>query len=201
MLEIITLQVLRNIFDIECTSRMSAMSRMVYINSLIWHFEDKEANHANLKGFDISRLKIKNYSKFSKNYEEMQKCGLVIINEKSITFMDVWSKYIDKKRLDRISPEEFVAMSNLKKIDQFEKELIGNKGLFELSRMKYKLTEAQVSKLVEIFIKEQKTTEKLYSGASDCIRHCTNWIGTNHEKLKTAISTPKSGGRILGLEP
>lgn len=201
MLEIITLQVLRNIFDIECSKKLSAMGKMVYINSLIWHFEDKEPNHANLKGFDISRLKIKNYSKFSNYYEEMQRCGLVVVNEKTITFLDVWSKHIDKKRLERITPDEFVAMSNLKEIDAFEHELIGNRGLFELARMKHKLNEQQVSKMVEIFIKEQKTTKKLYSGASDCIRHCTNWISTNHEKLRTAVTAQKIGGKILGLEP
>lgn len=199
MLDIITLKVIRNIFDLECIHKLSAMTKIVYINSLIWHFEDKEPNHANLKGFDISRIKIKNYQKFANYYEEMQKAGLVIITEKNITFIDHWSKHIDKKRLERVNIEEYVAMSNLKPISDFEDELLNSQGLYEMAHIRNRLNKQSTESLLNVFIKEQKTVNKLYTNTGECIKHFLFWLPKNQDKLKH-VTQPKTGNRILGLE-
>ena len=54
--------------------------------------------------------------------------------------------------------------------------------------------------LIELFIAEQKTFDKKYSGFSDCIKHFTYWLPNNIKKLTTQTpTTVKSKGKILGI--
>lgn len=203
MLQIITLFTINSIFEIECQQPLSPMAKMVYINTLTHHFMTKEANHSNLKGFDVEKSVMKNYSQIEKYYKEMQQAGIAIISNEYITFPDVWSRHIDKKQLTRQSPEEIIAtLTPLKPIKSFEEELMDLKGqgeIFNLVAMKNGISVMQAKELLPIFIYEQHTMKKEYPSIGQVIWHFVHWSRKDYNQKKQSTTKPK-GNRIIGME-
>lgn len=174
---------------------------MVYINTLTHHFETKEANHSNLKGFDIEKSVIKNYETFEKYYKEMQMAGIVIISNELITFPAVWTSYVDKKLLTRQSPEEIVATAGvLRPIEDFEEELKAQSEIFNLVAMKNGISVLQAKELLPIFIYEQKTMKKPYPSIGQVIFHFMNWSRKDYNQKKSAPVTKIKGNKFLGMD-
>lgn len=197
MLTIINLYTIDKIFSEVSTVKLSGQSQMIYINCLMHHFRNKPPKISSSVAFEIFEEDFKDYSKYKKNFQELHKSGLVTIGAKSIIFNNVWGKYIDKTKLEKVSPEEYVAGFNFQSISSFKQEIINSRSLLELVQMRYKITKVQLEKLIEIFIKEQETFDKKYHNFSDCIKHCTYWIGSNLDKIPKESSV-KSTGKILG---
>ena len=85
-------------------------------------------------------------------------------------------------------------------IEHFKADLINNNSIIELASMKYSIKKDDLPALIELFIAEQKTFDKKYSGFSDCIKHFTYWLPNNIKKLTTQTpTTVKSKGKILGI--
>ena len=197
MLKVITLYTIQKIFELEATDTVSQMTKLVYINTLMHYFEDKEATTANCGTFEILKADIKNPTRTMKYFYELENACLVVIGENTISFENKWYKYIDKSKLDKISPEEHVAMASAMPGKSFEKDLLGNVNAFDLLGMRHKLSPERISELIKEFIMESAAKNKTYYNAGDCANHCINWF---NKKMQFAPKNPQKGtGKILGM--
>jgi hypothetical protein len=195
MLEVITLFTINKIFEnAEC--KLSAYSQMLYINCLIHYFKDKTPKVSSATAFEINKADFNSYDKYKKNLEQLNEAGLITIGENSIVFNNVWGQYIDRDKLEKVSPYEYVANFSYKPVKEFENELRGSVNIRELAKLKYKLNDNQIDRLIETFIKEQVTFEKTYPNFSECIKHCSYYIGQNIDKVQK--ETIKNNTKILG---
>jgi hypothetical protein len=197
MLTVINLYTIDKIFNEESTIKLKPLTKMLYINCLMHHFKDKKPTVSSAVAFEIFINEIKEYDKFEKLFQELHKAGLITIGLKSIVFNNVWGKHIDRSKLDKVNPTEYVAGFSFKPALDFKKELLENESLVDLCGMRYKINKGQVMSLIELFIKEQGTFEKTYSNFSDCIRHFTMWAGKNLDRAPKEIV--KSNNKLLGL--
>ena len=198
MLHIINLFVIDKIFTEVAEVRLSPMSKMLYINCLTHHFTDKPCNVSSAVAFEIFEDDIKGYDKYRRYFQELHKAKLVTIGIRVIVFNNVWGKYIDRSKLNSVSPEKYVAGFSFRPIDDFKEDLLKSNQLVELSQMKHRLSKSQIKKLIDIFIAEQRTFQKKYTNLSDCIKHCTYWIGNNSHQAPA--ENIKSSGKILGRD-
>jgi hypothetical protein len=137
--------------------------------------------------FSIFINEIKNYSKFEKVFQELHKAGLVIISEKEVAFQNVWGKYIDRTKLDKTTPDEFVANFVFKKASVFKEEMLKSDMVYETVRMKYKIEDGDVTELLNMFVMEQDSMEKTYSNYSDCVKHFYNLLPKSIAKMKSEM--------------
>jgi hypothetical protein len=197
MLTVLNLYVIDKIFNEESTTPLRPMTKILYINCLTYQFKEKKPTVSNAIAFEIFIKDIPNYDKHERAFVELHKSSLIAIGLKTVVFNNVWGKHIDRRKLDKVDPMEYVAGFSFHGAMTFKKELYENQSLFELCGMKYKINEMQVKRLIELFIKEQSTFEKTYSNFSDCIRHFTMWAAKNLDKVPKEIV--KSNGKLLGL--
>jgi hypothetical protein len=165
------------------------------------HFKEKSATVSNAVAFEMFEEDFGDFSRFKIPMQELHKAGLIEIGTNKIAFHNTWGKHIDKTQLEKVNPDEFVGNFNFLGIENFEKDLKENNQIIELSQMKYKIRKEDVQKLMELFIMEQKTFNKKYTGLSDCIKHFTYWLPSQIKQMpKEANKQVKSQGKILGYE-
>ncbi len=196
MLNVITLYTIDKILNEDSEVKLSPMAKMLYINCLTHHFRNKPATVVNAVAFDLFKNDIRGYERYQRHFEELHKGGLVAIGMDRISFNNCWGKHIDRAKLEKTSPDEFVAGVTCSTPEQFKKELLSNQTMFELVGMKYKATHKQVEMLIDLFIKEQSTFEKKYINFADCVKHFTYWLPHNLDKAPK--ESVKSGGKLLG---
>lgn len=197
MLKVISLHTIQKIFEYEVLKPVSALSKLSYINTLIFYFEGKEATVDNCKAFEIPINQVKNPNKTMKYYIELQEAGLVKINDTTISFPNKWFKYIDKNLLDKVTPQEYVGMVGAKSITEFEQNLLKGGSAFELLGMRHKLSTQRITELIREFILEQKTKESVYYSDADVAKHCINWF---NKRIPLLPKSQQGGtGKILGL--
>lgn len=197
MLTVINLYTIDMIFS-DCSDyKLKPLSKMLYINCLMHHFREKKPTVVNATAFDIFINDIPNYAVYERSFQELHKAGLVVIGISEVRFLNVWGMHIDRSKLDKVSPEEFVAGLTFSKASKFNEEMLKSDSLFELLQMKYKVSRKQIETLVSLFVKEQDAFDKKYTSFSDCIKHFTYWIPNNISKAQN--ETVKTGAKILGL--
>ena len=196
MLTIINLYAINKIFTEDAQADLSPLAKMLYINCLTHHFKDKQPSVANAVAFDIFINDIKGYDKFQHYFEELHKAGLVAITFDRVSFANAWGRHIDRSKLNNVNPNTYVAGFTFSSPEEFKNELIGNRGLLELSGMKYKINERQVEFLITLFVKEQTTLEKKYINLADCTKHFIYWIPANIDKAPK--ENVKSTNKLLG---
>jgi len=196
MLNLITLNVIDKIFNEKAECKLSGMAQMIYINCLMHHFRDKPAKVSNAIAFELSEDDFKNFDKYKKYMIELQKAGLITIGKK-VVFNNVWGQLIDRSKLEKVKPDEFVGGFVMKQASQFKDELLNNESMFELMKMKHKIRKPQAIALLELFIKEQDTLEKKYCNLSECLKHYLYWAPGNADKAQ--VATASSQGKILGM--
>ena len=197
MLTVLNLFVIDKIFEEVSEKKLGATARALYVNCLIKHFKEKAATVSGAVAFEMFLSDFDNFEKYRNTMQELHKAKLVTIGLNSVAFANVWGKYIDRSQLEKVSSDEYLAGFQFQSVTKFKDELVNSEGLLELSAMKHKLSKLQVGKLVELFVKEQETFEKKYTNFSDCIKHCSYWIGMNADKVPKEII--KSSGKILGI--
>jgi hypothetical protein len=193
MLKIINLFIIDRIFNQVAKCKLSAKAQMLYINCLMHHFKYLDAKQYNTNAFDIMIDEFPNYEKYVGLLKELDNASLIEMSNGRILFYNVWSPFINKLLLD--NPTQEIVQ---KSVVEFKEELMLSEQLIELSAMKYKLSKTQVGKLIELFVKEQEAFKKCYLTYSDCIKHLTYWMGTNHHKIPKEIV--KSTNKMLGKE-
>lgn len=199
MLKVINLYVIDRIF-MECDSKISPKAKMLYINCLTHHFKEKSPLVSNAVAFEMFEEDFGDFSRFRVPMQELHKAGLIEIGVNKIAFNNTWGKHIDRSQLEKVNAMEYVAGFSFNGIEHFKADLINNNSIIELASMKYSIKKDDLPALIELFIAEQKTFDKKYSGFSDCIKHFTYWLPNNIKKLSTQTpTTVKSKGKILGI--
>ncbi len=191
MLKVFTLYIIDRIFNEECFKKPTPLAQILYINCITHHFRNLEAREENAHSFEMPLNEFPNFEKHKKQLINLEEEGLVDVNEERILFYNVWSKYISKSQL-----ESSLQSVTFYGVDEFKKELYESSRLIELSTLKYKISETQVKKLIELFVLEQMEYEKKYQSYGECVKHFSYWMGLNHHK--TPKETIKSNNKMLG---
>lgn len=196
MLRIINLFVIDKIFTEVSEINLSALSKMLYINCLTYHFKDKPAKVSSAVAFEILNIEVTNYNKYEKYFIELHKAELVVLSDNKILFNNVWGQFIDRSNLEKVSANEYVAGFTFQSVTDFKNELFENKKMYDLAMMKNKLSKSQIDKLLDLFIKEQETFETKYNNFSECVKHFSYWISKNIDSAQLLVV--KSSGKMLG---
>jgi hypothetical protein len=188
--ELITLQTIKNLLDLSKTD-LSSKDKMLYINCLYGYFVDKTATIENLESFDIYINDLKNYSSWSKNFENLHNAELIEVTKTKITFFNHWSNFIN---LDVVITEE-------EKFDNgIEQKLLENRSMIDVVGMKNRLSIDQIKQLIKIFVKEQKATDSKHKDEGEYAKHFIYWVRTNLDNVsQEKQSSVKSAGKLLGL--
>ena len=175
MLKLISLHTINSIFKLDSLiNSISSKAKIAYIQCLTYHFEDLDPKIVNLKGFYISK-KVINQKSLSL-FLELEKAGLVVVNEDSITFINHWAKYIDKSKLNKVQAHEYLALMDYKKAIDYKQDILNSGTFFELIQMEFKIDANKVVCLVNRFFNEQNAHEQSYPNYQNASRHCLSWI-------------------------
>lgn len=196
MLKQISLYAIKQIFEKEATIKISANSKMCYISCLMHHFDGLPANLDALAGFDLQKRDIKNFARLFNNFLEMSEAGLIKINEHSITFFNHWAKHVDKTRLERANPHEYLGTLNWQKAAEFKENLLKNENLYDLLGIQKGASAQIVKEKIDLFIKEQTAVEKMYPNLTECTKHFINWF--NKTVPAATKNSLKSTSKLLG---
>jgi hypothetical protein len=196
MLSIITLETIDKIFSERFECKVQPMSKILYINCLMGHFKNLEANEKNAIAFELFYSDIKGYETWKNNFTELHKAKATTLTPQFIIFNNLWGRYIDRSSFNEKGTA--IYESQLKTADHFKQELLGNQTMFEVTGMKHKLSKESMVQLIDLFVKEQEAISTKYENASECTRHFIYWARSNGSKLQTMPDVVKSTGKILG---
>jgi hypothetical protein len=187
----ITLHTIDEIFNNEASHKPSVYAIMLYINCLTHHFKKKEPYITNLSEFTLAKVSIPNHTSYVSLFAELEKASLIKIQDESYLFFNVWTKHMDISSMnnDLFISKSFTCMD-------FKDQIYKSDQLIELCAMKYKISKAQVIKLMQSFFDEQSAIDTKYPNEQECKKHFLYWIAYNKDKL--ASETVKSNSKILG---
>ena len=174
MLKLFSLHTLNSIFNQDSLISLSAKAKIAYIQCLTYHFEDLEPKIVNLQSFELHKRVVN--QKSIVYFQELEKAGLVIINESTITFINHWHKYIDKSQLEKVKAHEYLGLMDYKKANDYKDELLKSDSFSELLQMEFKIDKDKVVYLVNRFFNEQNAVEQSYANYQSASRHCLSWI-------------------------
>jgi len=195
MLKLINLYTIDKILNEVAEIKLSTTAKFLYINCLTHHFRDKPATTSNSIAFDIFISDIPDFKKLENHFEQLDKAGLIEIQDRRIKFLNHWGQSIDRTLLDKLTE---VSMGTVSKLaSEYKEELLNRQSLYELIGMQHKLSIKQIDVLIETFVKEQDTFEKKYSSFSDCLKHFSNWVRKTPSKpvSQTIVSNRKVIGK------
>ena len=187
MLKLFSLHTLNSIFNQDSLISLSAKAKIAYIQCLTYHFEDLEPKIINLQSFELHKRVVN--QKSIVYFQELEKAGLVIINESTITFINHWHKYIDKSQLEKVKAHEYLGLMDYKKANDYKDELLKSDSFSELLQMEFKIDKDKVVYLLNRFFNEQNAIEQSYANYQSASRHCLSWI---RKEMKNSI-----GGGII----
>jgi hypothetical protein len=188
MLKLLTLDTINKIFKNQ-EKPISALSKMIYINCLTFHFENLSATFNNACSFELFNSDI-DIKKFQKNFVELHKAGYVIMKDNSVYFENLWGQLIDRSKLKK----DAVFQTNFNTIDWWWTDLFHSKTTEENIMKNCKITQKQYQDNLALFINEQQATEKTYNNLNEVTRHFFYWT----QKKFPSINQPKSH-KILGM--
>lgn len=174
MLKLISLHTLNKIFDQEAIIKLSPKAKIAYMQCVTFHFEDLAPKLANLQPFELQKGIINQRS--LPLFQELEKAGLVINNETTITFVNHWAKHIDKSKMERAPAHEYLGLMNYKKAIEYKPELLKHQGFYEITKMQCKISADRVTELINMFFKEQDAHEESFPNYQAASRHCLSWI-------------------------
>ena len=174
MLKLFSLYTINSIFNLDSLIILSAKAKIAYIQCLTYHFEDLEPKIINLQSFELNKQVINQKSLVY--FQELDKAGLVKLNDNTITFINHWHKYIDKSQLEKVKAHEYLGLMDYKKAIDFKDELSNNQTFSELLQMEFKIDKDKVVYLVNRFFNEQNAVEQSYANYQSASRHCLSWI-------------------------
>lgn len=155
MLSIITLFVIEKIFS--GAGPIGLEARGLYIHCLIHRFSKLEAKTANTTAFEIHNDDIKNFEKHKKLFIQLEKAGLVSVSVNTINFHNMWGTHIDRTKLEKSKPEEFVGSFQMRDVEFYANDLYKSDGVIETCKMKHGLKEQEIIKMMKAFILEKKS--------------------------------------------
>lgn len=174
MLKLISLYTIDKIFEQEAIVKISPKSKVAYMQCLIKHFGELEPKLSSLQAFSFEKNIINQRS--LPLFSELEMAGLVIIETDQITFVNHWHKYIDKTKLEKVKPHEYLGMVNYKKAEDYRETLLSHQGFSEIAQMQCKISAEKVIELINLFFKEQGAHEESYASYQAASRHCLSYI-------------------------
>ena len=193
MLKQLNLYVIDKIFTEVAKISLSAKAQIVYVNCLIHYFKDKEHTEENCESFILEFTEHPRLEKYQNEWSELENAGLMVREPKCLIFRNAWITYIKRPSDSMIPPQNYVGAFEIKSFEEFKTELLNNDSLRELCAMKYKVSNENYTKLVELFLTEQKAFNKKYINSMDLIKHFTFWIPHNAPK-----NVEKKKPKLLG---
>ena len=192
MLSVITLHTIKQIFDNDLETKLTASEKMFYINCLMYHFEGKPKTLQGSFAFELPMDSFGEWAKFEKTANKLRLAGLVKIKESSVFFVNVWGKYLDLQELPK---EEKI----FKHSEQFKSGVI-NEEMKHLLSTKYGtvVTVERLKALATLFCNEQNVVKNTYQNEKEFKKHFIAWCKYNITKTNNEIV--KSTGKILGLQ-
>lgn len=187
MLKHISLHTINSIFNLDSLFSLSAKAKVAYLQCLTYHFEDLEPKMVNLQSFELQKRIVN--QKSIVYFQELEKAGLVKINENTITFINHWHKYIDKSSFEKVKAHEYLGLMDYKKANDYKDELLNSDSFSELLQMEFKIDRQKVVYLLNRFFNEQNAIEQSYANYQSASRHCLSWI---RKEMKNT-----SGGGII----
>jgi hypothetical protein len=197
MHSLFTFEVIEKIFNQRAEQKTSSLAKMLYLNCLMAHFRDKEANEKNATGFELFRNEIKNYDKWSTQFIELHKAKLISVTSDMLVFHNHWGTFLDRTEI--VLKENIKITIGAEHVEEYHNYLIENKHLVDLIAMKNKWTQTQILEVIDLFMKEQLALCTQYNSTQDCVRHLISWIGINAQKLNIKTQASKSKNKIIGL--
>lgn len=187
MLKHISLHTINSIFNLDSLFSLSAKAKVAYLQCLTYHFEDLEPKMVNLQSFELQKRIVN--QKSIVYFQELEKAGLVKINDDTITFINHWHKYIDKSSFEKVKAHEYLGLMDYKKANDYKDELLNSDSFSELLQMEFKIDRQKVVYLLNRFFNEQNAIEQSYANYQSASRHCLSWI---RKEMKNT-----SGGGII----
>ena len=187
MLKHISLHTINSIFNLDSLFSLSAKAKVAYLQCLTYHFEDLEPKMVNLQSFELQKRIVN--QKSIVYFQELEKAGLVKINENTITFINHWHKYIDKSSFEKVKAHDYLVLMDYKKANDYKDELLNSDSFSELLQMEFKIDRQKVVYLLNRFFNEQNAIEQSYPNYQSASRHCLSWI---RKEMKN-----NSGGGII----
>lgn len=202
MLRVITLHTIQQIFQTEATQQVSAMAQMAYIRCLTHYFADLPANRENCVAFTLRFAQMNNGPRSRKYFEELAQAGLVTLTDKTVEFLPVWHRHIDRSKLDPTDVMERVGiMTGARPAEDYRNDIENNQSFKDLIGMKHGISEqdleARVKPLIDEFLKEQQAKHKVYYNPTEAIGHCISWIGKRLPVVDRA-QMRKAAGNFIG---
>lgn len=176
MLKVFTLHTFKMIFE-GLDNELSSYAKMLYINCLIHHFENLELSEKNSHAFKIYKTEM-DFNKSIKGFIELEKSGLISIEDSHIVFNNFWGQYIDRSAL--INPFKEDAFNS---VARFKKEILESELTREYILMKYRIPYENYASLVNKFVDQQVALNKTYSDLHEVTKHFYYWVGKNKNNL------------------
>lgn len=202
MLNIITLFTIDKIFETakQKQVKLSAKSKMLYINFLTHHFKDKPPLVVNAHAFSIKKNSFK-IEMFTNEIQQLTNAGLIEQRLEEIHFPNLWGMYIDRTKLKIQTQSDG---ENLNTINAFAQELRTSSKIKDYLMRALKLSEKHYQEFLEEFIAEQAFTEKEYFNEQSAKTHFTNWLKSKLKDLPEHRQTNRtqipSSNKILGRD-
>jgi hypothetical protein len=182
-------------------------ARGLYVHCLIYHFSKLEAKTANITAFEIYNTDIKNFERHRKTFIQLDKAGLVSVNLNTVAFHNMWGAHIDRTKLEKSKPEEFIGAFEMKPPSFYANDLYKSKGVIETCIMKHGLKEQEVKKMMEAFVGEKESSETAYQSLRAFITDFYYYARTNNRsfsgaqrsKTKTTLTAVQSAAVKLGI--
>lgn len=181
MLSAFTLLVIERIFAQESKTKLGAATQMLYINCLTNRFKKLDCIEANSHQFEMFESEFPNYSLWHPKLVELHRAGLINISGKTIIFINVWGKYIDRSVYEK---RELNIGFETKTAKDFKETLINNQSIIELCGLKHHSTPKQTNQLIEVFLYEQNALETKYLDEGALKKHFLNWFPKNIERTR-----------------
>lgn len=191
----ISLSILEKMFDeAEEKAPLKPYQKMLYINCLNNHFRTIEMSVPGLNEFYYEFDEIPCFVQIRKHFNQLEKSGLIYIleEEKRILFVNYWTKHIDIGSFFEIS-----SLKTSKEIDHYSDQMYNSMQLYELCQMKFRIKQADVNGLLQLFIAEQSATQKKYPSESDARRHFISWIPSNMDRIQKSKVKVVSSAAML----
>jgi hypothetical protein len=152
MLKLISLWTFKKIFE-RSKIELSSTAKMLYINCMVHHFDELDEQESNSHAFKIYDGEM-DLKKYMKTFAELEKAGLVKIENNGVIFENHWGQFIDRSALKKpLAPVNTIAY--------FEVELFQNNTLFEYCARTNKVTREVLDGYITKFIQEQKALNKV----------------------------------------
>jgi hypothetical protein len=195
MLKIISLWTIQKILEPHKKS-LGAHAQMIYINCLIFHFQNLEPIESNSVAFEISKLELK-FNNYVSQYKNLSDVGLIEIKPTSVMFYNIWSKHIDKSLYTAKNNTfgEYVQKELNSYVDDFKSAT----NVKELCMRTYKISLTEYERLQTFFIEEQIGLQKTYPDLKSVANHFYNWIKKYHTKSIIQQPIKSSSSKLLGM--